>query len=356
LRETISAYGGAGADADQPEAVRFLRGVAQVVRRRLRRGDEAALAPAVFLMCPMPPENLDKEAIEYHPMLDNGLTPVEGRIWLVGPVVLSGKSLPLEASDDGAMFEVVIGSLDRGDVPAVIYDPRADPAQLRFYANGLRNADTCDVIDILMDVMDLKRILSVVDRACENHLVTPDAQDPVAKLWEDADRHWVKRDAELRIQMYLVTSFSAAFPTYKIRKEQPQTTGRLDIEIEEPDYVHSGHFIRHAVLELKVLRSFGDNGGVYTVAATKRWVAEGVEQAYAYRLDRKSLQSALFCFDMRKSHDDASAFTEVEEKARNLDVTVRHWLLYASAKEYRADISALAAVKVEQVDLGRIDS
>lgn len=341
LLQTATNYAGAGADADQPEGVRFLRGVAQLVKKRLKHQAEVAAAPAVFLLNPVEPQTIDKEMLTRHPMLDNGLTPVEGRLWLVGPVVASGKCMTLGALEDSALFELVVSSLEQGNVPAVIYDPRPDPAQIRYYPVGLKDADTCEVFDIpTTEFVDLQGILEVVNRVCDKQLITPDAQSQVGKLWANADRHWVASDAELTIQMYLVTALWAALPTCIVRFEQPQATGRLDIEIEEPSYGQPGLVIRNALLELKVLRSLGSTGRRYTDADVRDWVAKGVDQAYSYRKERETRKSALCCFDMRKSHSDVSAFDEVAEKATRLDVVIRRWCLFASAETYRAYLGA----------------
>jgi hypothetical protein len=340
LLQTARDYGGAGADADQPEWVRFLRGVARLVKKRRQREAKVAARPAVFLLCPADPETVDREILESYPMLDNGLTPVEGRLWLVGPVVLSGRCMALDPLEDSALFEFVVNSLKQGDAPAIIYDPRANPTQIRYYPTGLQNADVCDVIDVLVALVDLERVLEVVGRVYEKQLVTPDAQNQVAKLWKDSRRYWVACKAELTIQLYLETALFAAFPTCVVRREQSQVTGRLDLEIEGPDYARPGHVIRYALLELKVIRSFNSTGAPVTEAQMRTWIDEGVDQAYSYRIERGSLTSALCCFDMRRSHTDVLAFEEVAEKAARLDVTIRRWCLFASAKAFRSFLSS----------------
>jgi hypothetical protein len=344
LLQTVAGYAGAGADADQPEEVRFLRGVAGLVKKRRQREleGETAVEPAVFLLCPTEPQTIDRMLLKSHPMLDNGLTPVAGRLWLVGPVVVSGKSMPLDTREDNAFFEFVVNDLKQGEVATVIYDPRADPMHIRYYPAGLQNVDTCEIIDISVKApINIRRILDIVDQVCKKQLITPDAQSQMGKLWKDSSRHWVARDAELIIQMYLVTALFAALPSCVIRWEQSQATGRLDIEIEEPDPSRPAYTIRHAILELKVLRSFGSTGRAFTVTKVREWVSKGVDQAYAYRIDKGSLQSSLCCFDMRKSHADMSAFEEVADKATRLDVTVQRWCLYASAEDYRTFLAQL---------------
>ena len=340
LLQTAALYGGVGDDANQPDPVRFLRGVARLVKKRLRVPEPPAQAPAVFLLCPTEPQTVDKTVLDFHPMLDNGLTPVEGRLWLVGPVVVSGKSMPLGILEDNELFEMVVSKLEQGGVPAVIYDPRTDPAQIRYYRTGLENADTCDILDVPMNMVGIQRVLDLVNRVYDTKLVTPNAQSHVARLWEDARHYWVSKDAELKIQMYLETAFCVTFPTCTVRCEQPQVTGRLDIEIEESDSDRPGYVIRHALLELKVLRSFGSTGIAVSEQDVRTWIDEGIDQAYSYREERRTLQSALCCFDMRQSHTDIPSFDEVAEKATRLSVTIRIWPLFASAKAYRTFLSS----------------
>ncbi len=336
LLHTVGNYGGVGDDSDQPDTVRFLRGVARLVKKRLRGVREPAQAPAVFLLCPTEPQTVDNDVLEFHPMLDEGLIPVEGRLWLVSPVVVSGKCMPLDALEDNEMFEVVVRQLKQGDVPAVIYDPRTNPAQIRYYRAGLQEADTCDVLNMAAEFVDLQRVLAAVDRVYETMLITPDAQSQVGKLWQNARRYWPVEKAELTIQMYLETALCVAFPTCTIRREQSQVTGRLDIEIEESDSERPGYAIRHALLELKVLRSFGSTGVAVSEVQVRKWIDEGIDQAYTYREERGTLQSALFCFDMRKSQTTVSRFKELTDKATRLKVPIHVWGLFPSAKAYRA--------------------
>jgi hypothetical protein len=283
-------------------------------------------------------------------MLDNGRTPVEGKLWLVSAVVVAGNCMPLNTDEDDAMFELVISGLDRGAVPAVIYDPRVDPAQLRYYPAGLQEAENYTLVDIPMERVGIKQILEVADIVVTKLLITPIAQSQDAKLWEDASHYWVKSNAERTIQTYLKAGFCTAFPTLTIRDEQTQATGRLDIEIEEQDSARPGHVIRHAVLELKVLRSYGSTGISVSDSEIRTWITDGVDQAFAYREERQALQSALCCFDMRSSRAD-SCFEEVDDKARELEVTIRRWRLYASAREYRAALVEVAQLNEKFVDV-----
>jgi len=278
--------------------------------------------------------------LQFHPMLNNGETSIGGRAWFVGPVVLSGRCADITWSSDADVFALAVDELGLGQVPAVIFDPRPSPAQVRFYRNGLGEPDGCNVIDIQFGVVHLDSILDVVDRVHRRQLVTPDAQSEMGKLWTNKSKHWAAEKAELIIQMYLETALNAALPTCTIRSEQPQVSGRLDIEVEEADEDDPAHVVRHALLELKVLRGHGSTGTSVSAKEISDWIEEGVEQAYAYRVERGTEASALCCFDMRKELGGAHCFEFIRDRAGALEVTLRVWHLFASAKAYRRSASA----------------
>jgi hypothetical protein len=334
LEATLAAFPGAGDDARQPPDVRFLRGVAKIVRKRLgRRTEGANPTPSVFLLMPKLPERLGVATSE-HPMLDNGRTDVEGQLWFVGAPVVRGLSTQLIATTDAEIWDAVRG-LGFGHVPAVLYDPRTRPPEVRYYPVGLDEADTCAVTPVTEPAaITLDIVFGVIDRLHERQLVTPDAQAATGKLWRKPDQGWPVPQAELTVQMYLETALNIGFPTCTVRREQPQMTGRLDLEIEEPEPTDPSDVIRHVILELKVLRSRNSKGGATSANETAKWVDEGVEQAHAYRVERKARLSALCCFDMRADHDDP--FVAVTEKAAKLDVVLRVWRLYPTSKKFRS--------------------
>ena len=167
-------------------------------------------------------------------------------------------------------------------------------------------------------------------------LTTPNSMPPGCNLWRDAIRYWVRKDAEALVQSYLKAGLVMRFPFCTVRHEQPQTAGRSDLEIEQQVRGRVGTITRYAVLELKVLRSFGSTGRIETAKTTNEWIEKGVEQAAAYQRDKGSHWSALCCFDMRNEDNghDAS-FSHVVVKAARLDVNLWLWYLYSSNERYR---------------------
>lgn len=96
-----------------------------------------------------------------------------------------------------------------------------------------------------------------------------------------------------------------------------------------------GKFVRHAILELKVLRSFGSTGTSVSETEIRKIVKEGVEQAAAYRVEREAHASALCCFDMRTKSARKKCFHGVQATAQKRDVKLCVWPIFANAKEYR---------------------
>ncbi|MEY2452400.1 MAG: hypothetical protein QOD92_1974 [Acidimicrobiaceae bacterium] len=333
LTRTIKGNLGVGVDADLPDEIRFRAGVTQLIRKRLAQDDLAA--PAVFLLLPSPPEGVELNACEFVPMLDNGRTSVAGRLWFVNPVVAAGIGLPLGEWNDATVFGFVNDELKVGHVPAILFEPRTQPATARFYDAGLGTPNRYEEIRLSGAELSLAEIFAVIDKVHAEMLVTPEAQGKAAKLWKTQYKHWASSDAEDLIQVYVRAGLTGAFSSCRVRVEQTQATGRLDLEIEESDPLDQSKVTRHAVLELKVLRSFGSKGGKVSDKATKDWVLEGVRQAAAYRDERKTRLSALCCFDMRVVFTGAECFVPVAARAKKLSVALGVWHLFASSKEFR---------------------
>jgi hypothetical protein len=110
----------------------------------------------------------------------------------------------------------------------------------------------------------------------------------------------------------------------------------LDIEIVESDPIDRSIELQHGLLELKVLRSFGETGHSYSDDYTKGWIKSGVEQAAEYRQRKGAKWSALFCFDMRTDDcGEINCFAHIKELALSLSVHLRHWFIYSSSAKLR---------------------
>jgi hypothetical protein len=335
LRATAYAHHGEGADSDLPEWLRFLIGVVRIINNRARQAPEPEQTPAAFFLAPGGPSSVEGADLRSEPMLDNGLSELGGQLWFVGPVPRNGLALALpEWPTDAELFERIEGELAIGDLPAVLFDPRPDPPQVRHYPNGLADRDGVEVIATAGQPIDLARVLDVIDVAHRAHLEKPRSSPEGARLWQNGTKHRPKRDAEARIQNILRIALQAAFPATVVRDEQPQSSGRLDLEIEEA-LQPAGTFIRHALLELKVLRSYTSGGTSVSATRVAEAIEEGLRQAIAYRDERRTLASALCCFDMRKTHSGDSCFAPVATHAGEQKVALRVWPLYGTAAQFR---------------------
>ena len=268
------------------------------------------------------------------PMLDNGLTAVTGCLWFVSPVVVMGKYIDLNDEDDDSLFGLVTEALDLGDVPAIVFDPRVRPASVRFYPNGLGDTEKLDTIALTGDV-SLQRIYEAIDQVYQNCLITLEAQAQAGKLWEDGRRWWPSSQAEDIVQLYLRAGLTTAFPTCTVRHEQTSASGRLDLQIEENHPHDRSQITRHAVLELKVLRSFRSSGTTVQPQATLDWVESGVKQARSYRCEIGARAAALCCFDMRREHSGEQCFDHVRDLATKLVVDLKLWFLFGTSEQYR---------------------
>ena len=340
--QTVRENLGISTDARLPASERFVSGVVSLVRRRmaLTHGTPDVEQPALFLLQPSV-RNLEPEyRTRREPLLDRGLIPVNGRIWFVSAVVVVGEFVEIGQMDDNALFSFVTETLKLGQVPAVLFDPRGGLPEIRYYEQGLGDPNTCERILISGADISVDRIFQVIDHIYSEHLVTPDAQLlSVGKLWENPQRGVPVEQAEEMIQLHLLIGLQQAFRGCKVRVEEKDTTGRLDLELEEQDWVDPTRFIRHAVLELKVLRSRGSTERTVSSTKTKEWVLSGVKQAAAYKAKRNAIATALCCFDMRDADTGNECFVEVTELAEQLGVRLERWYLYSSAARYREVIT-----------------
>ena len=337
LNETLLDHTGVGSDDDMPDDVRFVSGVVQLLLRRdaelKAKGTKDDDDIAIFVLIPSPPDSITRA--EREPMLNSGLIPVVGRLWFTpAPVVAAHYvDLPKNTNDDGRVSYVT--GLGLGSIPTLIFDPRTERPELRWYSEGLDILDNVKVKPIAGDV-NIEEVLATIDALYRQCLITPGVMAQGGKLWINPGLNWVRKDAEASVQLLVKAGLSARFPYCNVRHEQTQAAGRSDLEIEQAVSPRLGGPMRYGVLELKVLRSFGSTGRAVTASHTNEWIREGVRQAAAYRKGKSTQWAALCCFDMRaqdSGHD--VCFAPVKEAANALDVNLGRWFLYASAQAQR---------------------
>ncbi|WP_409141902.1 hypothetical protein [Cellulosimicrobium sp. RS] len=207
----------------------------------------------------------------------------------------------------------------------------------------MANEDDFEVLSVEARPVSLEEVFATLDRLHQNQLVTPIAQSAGNKLWKNAERFYPVTNAELVAQSYVETALWARFSHCRVRAEGSQVSGRFDVALLEYDVSGDSAFTRcYAVLELKVLRSFGENGSSVTSGYNRDWVRKGMEQAFAYAEELQAEVKALCCFDMRSTDTGVECFEHVLSDAAKLDVNLRRWHLYGRLSDYRAARSARA--------------
>lgn len=341
LSTTALLNAGIGVTAGLPAETRFLSGVAKLISKRGRtRGAESdPVRPAIFLLASTSNEHNLGDVAKRVPMLNDGREVLSGRVWSVNKGVACGHYIDLEELDDDGLFRVVTHKLRLGDVPAIIFDPRTALPSVRYYRKGLTEADEVELINVTTSEVNLSRIFEVIAQVYEKCLITPEAQMRVGKLWVNSSKWWASENAEELVQWHLRVGLTAVFPTCDVRHEQTAVSGRLDLKIEERDALDPSQVTRYAILELKVLRSFGCTGKVYPAEDILEWVESGVKQAAAYRQDRGVRDAALCCFDMRKEYTKEECFNHARDLANRLAVALRVWFIFASSAQYRSFVT-----------------
>jgi hypothetical protein len=343
LSSTALKSTGAGVDSDVPPTARFLARVVKLLRRRQAisgaTGDPNKTS--VFLLKPEAKSIKGAPEPKRVPMLDNGLTPVAGRIWFVGEAVVSGWSVEFGELDDAALFDLVTNELKFGEVPTVIFDPRTSPPSVRYYLGGLTHADKFELVSVNSTEIKLEEVFEKIDLIYKHNFITPEVQARTGKLWNNQKKMWPIENAEYVVQMYLKAGLTTAFPACTIRQEQTITPGRLDLEIELQDPLDLSKVTRLVILELKVLRSFNNSGKPVTNEFTLSWVESGLGQAATYRDDRAARSGALCCFDMRSDHTGDKCFDHIREKAKTLAIELRVWFIFSTSERYRKFLISL---------------
>jgi hypothetical protein len=339
LKVTVASNAGVGSDSGLPDDVRFAIGIAKLVRRQLAEAVQNRPLPAVFLLEPNVRTQEGNMKPKRVPMLDNGLTPLGGRLWYVNEAVVSGKYVELDRTDDDELFSFVTERLQLGHVPAAIVELRTTVPSVRLYPAGLGQPDKVRSLPIV-GAVTLNGIFAAVDHVHKKSLVTPEATSKAGRLWVDGSQWRPVETAEDVIQMYLRIGLATWFPTCDIRWEERSIAGRLDLKIEESDALDRTRITRHAILELKVLRSYGSTGKSVSSTVTRAWIKSGVTQAFSYGEEWGAKRRALCCFDMRKQPTGELCFRAVRALAKKLSVELRLWFLFGSSARYRQFLAA----------------
>ena len=259
---TVSQFRGIGAEAGLPYRDRFLVGVAQLLLRRMAKlkakGESDIEDVAIFILTPSPPDAVCDA--EWVPRIDDGCTMVSGRLWFSPAAVVSAYFVDLpQFEDEEERKSYVVDDLNFGLQPALVFDPRPGYTLLTWFPEGLNRPSEAQEKS-LSDEVSPGEVFATINKMYEQMLKTPGSIPSGGNMWLSARQHWPRDNAEALVQSHLKAGLLTRFPQCKVRHEQTQPAGRSDLEIEELYPEERGRVTRHAIIELKVLRSFRSSG------------------------------------------------------------------------------------------------
>jgi hypothetical protein len=318
---------------DLPPELRFQVYVSRTIRARERQADaETAGAAAFILVTPQQQEAL-KAGRSFNRTVHMGRVRLAGRVHFMTPRAASS-AFEEYTGDANGVFER-IAELQSDHLPTMVYDPAAGKTRLLYYPNGTRTEDGMVEVDLDVGPVTEAEILSVIDAVYRTELCTPDNSGPT-KMWQNAGKGYPIEEAERTVQQFLRVGLAARFHWCTVRAEQAGKLGRTDLEVLDNRTGEAGSVTHHALLELKVLRSFSHSGSAYPATATEEAVSKGVNQAHSYGNDNNTLLRMLCCFDMRSDDlGDTTTFAHVQTKAATLCVSLKRWYMYRSSEHMR---------------------
>lgn len=318
---------------DLPPELRFQVYVSRTIRAREHQADaETAGAAAFILVTPQQQEEL-RVGRSFKRTVHMGRVRLVGRVHFMTPRAATS-AFEEYAGDANGVFER-IAELQCDHLPTMVYDPGAGKTRLSYYPKGTRTDDGMIEVDLDVGPVTEAEIQSVIDAVYRTELCTPDNSGPT-KVWQNAGKGYPIEEAERTVQQFLRVGLAARFHWCTIRAEQAGKLGRTDLEVVDNRTGEVGSVTHHALLELKVLRSYSHSGSVYAAAATDEAVSKGVNQAHSYGKDNNTLLRMLCCFDMRSDDvGDTTTFAQVQTEAATLYVSLKRWYLYRSSEHMR---------------------
>lgn len=326
-----SMYG----DVDQlPESVRFQVYVSRLVQLRERQTDaEAAGAAAFVLVTPTQQQALKAEGRKLDRTVHSGQVRLAGRVHFM--TYRAQSSVYEEHTGDANAVYDRIAELQCDKLPTLVYLPSDGESTLSYYPQGTYTDDGMVKVELSAGPVTEAEILIAIDAVYRNQLCTPDNCSP-NKVWQDASKCRPVKEAERTVQQFVQSGLAARFHWCTILAEQPGKLGRTDLEVVDDRNGEPGTITHHALIEMKVLRSFGSTGNEYAAASNDDAIVKGLNQANSYGTAKNSLLRMLCCFDMRsKDVGDVATFSHVHADAQTLGVGLRRWYLYRSSDDMR---------------------
>lgn len=310
-----------------------------VVRKRDKQPGAAGDAKrvSIFLLVKHPRRTAERFASAHYPLFANGSMPLTGKIWLTQEALSTGYAIDFAGDEPAAAFAVVTSDNELNSAPAIVFDPRPSPREVRFYPRGLCHDDECMSVDIKNEALTAESVMAELEGFYQRCLLTPSSAKASPRIWTNAGRFFPAENTEGLIQELLQVSLMAAFSNDDgdIRHEQPSALGRADLLVWQKGPVGTGTRTCIACLELKVLRSFHATGTAVPAAVCVQAVVDGYDQIRAYKHNHDPNLAALCCYDMRSADEGNVIFEPHTEHAAANGISLCRWYLFNSSKAAR---------------------
>ena len=257
---------------------------------------------------------------------------LDGNLWFVPRSLAMGFAVDVRDKSAQEVFDI-IESYDAGGLFTVMFDP-ASVGQFYIYPDGVSDPTSSEVIDLISpNSLNVDDIIAALD-GLYTLIRSPD-QMKALPLWLAPSKWHPIEKAEDAVQNEVTRALAGRLaPFVDVRSEQPSTIGRTDIELIQTFGLNNGELIRHALIELKVLRSYGSTGKSVSPKIITRHISQGVRQAALYATTARI--KMLCCYDMRTTdHGDQACFAPFHTAAHDREVFLKRYYLYNSSQALR---------------------
>lgn len=303
LETAVKQYNGSQYYSGYPSAAHFVHSVAKILAIR-NAIDRVALcsASSLYILGTVP--ECASVTLKREPAFSLGGVDVSGKIWFGAEAMNSSNGVPIPAgADTDTLFTYVSQTLTSGKQPTIYFDGAVNGTAFRFYPDGVDAPDRCEDISFSGAHLDETTLKNVLDKIHNCSLITPSASMASKGLWCDGAKCYPVKEAEKAIQSIIEVGLAPALGNVRVKREETGTYGRYDLALIEQDPLDSSKSTNHAILELKVIRTFSSTGGNVSENTNKTAILKGIKQAYAYHIEHGSRISALCCYDMRPTPD-----------------------------------------------------
>ncbi|WP_414486539.1 hypothetical protein [Stenotrophomonas maltophilia] len=336
LAGTVRAYNGSGYNQELPPFTQFCHEASKIIRRRRATvGNPLGNGPVIFILEGVIPESQCDTEIRH--LFNLGEESIEGRLWTGASRLAMATGVRLPEGSAADRIKYVIETLGMGNLPAIYYDACTEEHIMRTFPAGLADHENYRDLSLKTSDFSLEHLRLMLEGAHAKLLFSPTASNLARKLWKDPEKTIPIQHAEKGVQDILHVALTArlGFGSIAVRQEGTSELGRYDFHLEEQDPVDPSVWTHHAIVELKVLKSFTSSGNPVAAADNMEAVSKGLKQAAGYRSDHACRFAALSCYDMRKQPDPEAAIAHEVHNAIAWDVGLWAWPLFPTAERAR---------------------